>query len=62
MTEDEMAGWHHRLNESEQIQRDSEGQGKPGMLQFMGSQRIGHDLATEQQTDVVNYSDCLVLN
>ena len=23
--------------------------GKAGMLQFMGSQRIGHDLATEQQ-------------
>ena len=22
---------------------------EPGMLQFMGSQRIGHDLATEQQ-------------
>ena len=29
MTEDEMVGWHHRLNgrESEQAQRDSEGQG-----------------------------------
>ena len=23
--------------------------GKPGLLQFMGSQRVGHDLATEQQ-------------
>ena len=23
--------------------------GKPGMLQSMGSQRVGHDLATEQQ-------------
>ena len=23
--------------------------GKPGVLQFMGSQRVGHDLATEQQ-------------
>ena len=22
---------------------------KPGMLQFMGSQRVRHDLATEQQ-------------
>ena len=22
---------------------------KPGMLQFMGSQRVGHNLATEQQ-------------
>ena len=29
MTEDEMAGWHHRLNghESEQTLGDSEGQG-----------------------------------
>ena len=23
--------------------------GQPGVLQFMGSQRVGHDLATEQQ-------------
>ena len=23
--------------------------GKPGLLQFMGSQRVRHDLATEQQ-------------
>ena len=23
--------------------------GKPGVLQFMGSQRVGHDLATEKQ-------------
>ena len=23
--------------------------GKPGMLQSMGSQRVGHDLVTEQQ-------------
>ena len=30
MTEEEMAGWHHRLNghEFEQIQGDSEGQGR----------------------------------
>ena len=51
VTEDEMVGWHHWPNghESEQTQGDSEGQGKPGMLQFMGSQRIGHNLKTEQQ-------------
>ena len=24
--------------------------GRPGVLQFMGSQRVGHDLATEQQS------------
>ena len=51
MTEDEMVGWHHRLNghEFEQTPGDSEGQGSLGVLQSMGSQRIGHDLATEQQ-------------
>ena len=36
-----MVGWHYGLNEFEQIQGDSEGQGKPGMLQFVRSQRIG---------------------
>ena len=48
MAEDETIGWHHRLNrrEFEQTQEDGEGQGS---LQFMGSQRAGHDLATEQQ-------------
>ena len=41
-TEDEMAGWHHRL--------DGHGFGwtrRPGMLQFMGSRRVRHDWATE---------------
>ena len=35
-TEDEMVVWHHQLNghEFEQI---------PGVLQSMGSQRVGHD-------------------
>ena len=39
-TEDEMVGWHHRLNghEFEQTPEDGEGQGKPGMLQSMGLQ------------------------
>ena len=37
-----MVGWLHQLNgrEFEQAPGDSEGQGKPGLLQFMGSQRI----------------------
>ena len=51
-TEDEMVGWHHRLNgrEFEQALGDSEGQGrKPGVLQSMGSPRVWHDLAVEQQ-------------
>ena len=38
-----MAGWHHWLDgrESEWWTR------RPGVLQFMGSQRVGHDWATE---------------
>ena len=38
--QDEMIGWHHRLNahEFEQTPGDSKGQGKPGVLQFMGLQ------------------------
>ena len=50
-TEDEMAGWHYQLNghEFEQNLKVSEGPGEPGMLQSMGSQRVRHDLATEQQ-------------
>ena len=35
-----MVGWYHRLSghEFEQTQEDGEGQGKPGILQSMGSQ------------------------
>ena len=35
--------------EFEQTLGDSEGQGKPGMLKFRGSQRVKHDSAAEQQ-------------
>ena len=51
MTKDEAVACHHLLNghEFEQTLGDHEGQGSLGMLQFMGSQRVGHDLATEQQ-------------
>ena len=47
-TEDETVGWHHRLNgrvwaSSGSCWRTE----KPGMLQFMGSWRVGHDWATE---------------
>ena len=49
-TENKMFGYHHRLNrhESEQTPGDSEGQGSLA-LQSMGSQRVGHNLATKQQ-------------
>ena len=49
-TEDEMVGWYHWLNghEFEKTPGDGEGQGSL-VLQSMGSQRVGHDLVTEQQ-------------
>ena len=52
--EDEIIGWHYRINEHEfeQILGDSEGQGSLAVLQFMGSQRVGHNLVTEQQQQV----------
>ena len=48
-TEDEIVGWYHQFNGHELGQtRSWRGTGKPGMLQFMGSQRARHDLQTEQ--------------
>ena len=48
MTEDEVVGWHHWLNGHgfEQALGVGDG-GRPGVLQSVGSQRIGHDWATE---------------
>ena len=43
MTEDEMAGWHHRLIGHEFGQTPGVGTGRPGVLQFMGSQRVRHN-------------------
>ena len=42
MTEDEMVGWHHRLNghEIEQALRVGDEQGSLG-AQYMGLQRVG---------------------
>ena len=48
--EDEMVGWHHRLDghEFEQALGVGKGQGrKPGMLQSMGLQTVGHNWVTE---------------
>ena len=43
-TKDEMAGWHHWLDGREWV---NSGRwwwtGRPGVLQFMGSQRVGHN-------------------
>ena len=46
MTEGEMAGWHHRLDGCESEWTPGDGDGHR-MLRFMGSQRVGHDWATE---------------
>ena len=50
MIEDEMVGWHHQLSglEFEQTQGDSEDR-EAALLPSTQSQRVRHDLATEQQ-------------
>ena len=45
-TEDEMVGWHHRLNGRE-VAGGWWWTGKPGMLQSMVSQRVRYNWATE---------------
>ena len=43
-TEDEMAGWHHQLDGHEFEYTPGVGKtGRPGILLFMGSQRVRHD-------------------
>ena len=46
-----MVGWHHQCNghEYEQTLGDSESTGEARVLQSMQLQRVGHNLATEQQ-------------
>jgi len=57
-TEDEMAGWHHWLDGHVSLDMWTKTwvlvncgswcwTGRPGVLQFMGSQRVRHDLATD---------------
>ena len=43
-----MVGWYHWLNGHEQARRMMKGR-KPGVLPSLGSQRAGHNWATEQQ-------------
>ena len=48
-TEDEMVGWHHRLNGRVWACSGSWWwTGKPGELRSVGSQRVGHDWRTER--------------
>ena len=49
MTEDEMVEWHHWLNGHEF--RGWWWTGRPGVLQFMGLKRVGHDWPTELNWD-----------
>ena len=50
MKENEVVGWHYRLNGHEFAQTPGDGKGRrPGILQFMGSQRVRDDGETEQQ-------------
>ena len=58
-TEDEMDGWHHRLNGHEfgQTSGDSEGQGSLAWCSTWVTKESRHDLAMEQQTK--NMQHCL---
>ena len=44
-TEDEMAGWHHRLDERESEQTPGVGDGQGGLecCDSWGRKRVGHD-------------------
>ena len=56
-TQDEMAEWHHWLNghEFEWTPESRQWTERPGMLRFMGSQRIGHDWVTEPNWFIFRY-------
>ena len=59
-TKDEMAGWHHRLD-GRWVWVNSGiwwWTGRPGVLWFMGSQRVGHDWATELNWDIFLELSC----
>jgi len=50
MTEDEMVGWHHRLNGHEFEQTLGDGEEQGNLVCFSPwNHRVGHDSATEQQ-------------
>ena len=53
-TEDEMAGWHHWLGRESVNSESCWWTGRPGVLRFMGSQRVRHDWATELNWTEVN--------
>ena len=58
-TEDEMAGWHHLLDGHEfesTLGVSWWWTGRPGVPRFMGSQRVGHNWATE-----LNWTELILL-
>ena len=53
VTENQIVGWHHWLNRHEFEQTlETVKDREACWLQFIGSQRVRHDLATEQQQDI----------
>ena len=68
MTEDEMAGWHHWFDGRVWVNSGSWWwTGRPGVLRFMGSQRVGHDWAaklnwTEPYNSYIYFVTCPVQN
>ena len=56
MTEDKMAGWHHQLNGHGFGWTQGVSAGRPGVLRFMGSQRVWHDWVTELNWTEPEYS------
>ena len=54
MTEDEMVGWHYRLNghEFEQTPGDGEGQGSLACCSLRGHKRVGHELYNHKRFDL----------
>ena len=55
MTEDEMVGWHHWLSDKSLSKLWGWRTREPGMLQSMDSQRVRHNLVTEQQIHMYIY-------
>ena len=57
MTEDEMVGWHHRINGHGVWASCGRWwrTGKPDVLQSTGLQRVGHNWATEQQSVLLTF-------
>ena len=60
-TEDEMAGWHQWLDGRESEWTPGVGdRRRPGVLRFMGSQRVGHYWATELNSGLAWRLGCLL--